>query len=227
MYLTYNNTKYPCTCRPGAAMVYRGLPEDFPAPVTGKLTLCANDGFVMRTDRAEDWLRQTFEGGVLTLTNLPEPVEPAPEPEPTPEPPADLPGMKEAKQEELSAACHAAIVAGIDVELSDGTTGHFSLEETDQINLTTAYNAVRQGVTGYPYHADGQLCKMYTAADIIAIGDAATAHKLYHTTYCNHMMAWARRAETADELAAITYGAELPEDLAANMAEVMTDAAAS
>lgn len=82
MYLTYNNKNYPCTCRPGAAMVYRGLPEDFPAPVTGELTLCANDGFVMRTDRAEDWLRQTFEGGVLTLTNLPEPVEPAPEPEP-------------------------------------------------------------------------------------------------------------------------------------------------
>lgn len=143
------------------------------------------------------------------------------------EPHADLLSTKEAKQEELSAACHAAIVAGIDVELSDGTTGHFSLEETDQINLTTAYNAVQQGVTGYPYHADGQLCKMYPAADIIAIGDAATAHKLYHTTYCNHMMAWARRAETADELAAITYGAELPEDLAANMAEVMTDAAAS
>lgn len=139
----------------------------------------------------------------------------------------DLSASKEAKVAELSAACHAAIVAGIDVELSDGTTGHFSLEETDQINLTTAYNAVQQGATGYPYHADGQLCKMYPAADIIAIGDAATAHKLYHTTYCNHLMAWARRAETAEELAAITYGAELPEDLATNMAEVMTDAAAS
>lgn len=138
----------------------------------------------------------------------------------------DLSVLKAEKAEELSEACHSAIVAGIDVTLSDGTTGHFAMEETDQINLTTAYNAVQTGAAGYPYHADGQLCKMYPAADIIAISEAATAHKLYHTTYCNHLMAWARRAETVDELSGIIYGAELPEDLAANMAEVMSNAAA-
>lgn len=138
----------------------------------------------------------------------------------------DLSVLKAEKAEELSEARHSAIVAGIDVTLSDGTTGHFAMEETDQINLTTAYNAVQTGAAGYPYHADGQLCKMYPAADIIAISEAATAHKLYHTTYCNHLMAWARRAETVDELSGITYGAELPEDLAANMAEVMSNAAA-
>lgn len=86
MYLTYNNQTYPCKCRPGKTMVYRGLPEDFPAPVTGEITLCADDGFVLRTDKAEDYLRQTFEGGILTLTNQPEPepVEPGPEPNPEP-----------------------------------------------------------------------------------------------------------------------------------------------
>lgn len=138
----------------------------------------------------------------------------------------DLSVLKAEKAEELSEACHSAIVAGVDVALSDGSTGHFSLEETDQINLTTAYNAVQTGAAGYPYHADGQLCKMYPAADIVAISEAATAHKLYHTTYCNHLLAWARRAETVDELSDITYGAEPPEDLAANMAEVMSNAAA-
>lgn len=138
----------------------------------------------------------------------------------------DLSVLKAEKAEELSESCHATIVAGIDVTLSDGTTGHFAMEETDQINLTTAYNAVQTGAAGYPYHADGQLCKMYPASDIIAISEAAMAHKLYHTTYCNHLMAWARRAETVDELSGITYGAELPEDLAANMAEVMSNAAA-
>lgn len=138
----------------------------------------------------------------------------------------DISSLREDKATELSEACHAAIVAGVDATLSDGSTGHFALEETDQINLTTAFNAVQQGATGYPYHADGQLCKMYPASDIIAISEAATAHKLYHTTYCNHLMAWARRAETVDELSGITYGAELPEDLAANMAEIMSNAAA-
>lgn len=139
----------------------------------------------------------------------------------------DVSVLRSEKLSEISDACRAAILAGVDVEFSDGTTSHFSLEETDQINLTTAYAALQAGATEYPYHADGQLCRMYPAADIAAISQAAASHKLYHLTYCNHLMAWAKRVETADELAAITYGAELPEDLAANMQEVLADAAAS
>jgi hypothetical protein len=78
MYITYKETKYPCKCSPGASITYRGLPADFPHPVSGAIRLYANDGFHLRTDFAEDYLRQTFEEGVLTLTNLPEPVEPDP-----------------------------------------------------------------------------------------------------------------------------------------------------
>lgn len=133
----------------------------------------------------------------------------------------DIAALRSAKETEISNACHEAIVSGLDVTLTDGTVGHFSLEETDQINLTTAYNAVLTGAEGYPYHADGQLCKMYSAADILAIGDAATEYKLYHLTYCNHMLAWVRRTETPEELTSIVYGAELPEDLAANMTMVL------
>lgn len=213
MYIIYNEQKYQCRCRPGDAMAYSGLPEDFPAPVSGEIILCADDGFELRRDKVNDYLRQTFEGGVLILTNKPGPIPPS------------VDEFRAQTLETISQACYQAIVDGVDVTLSDGTAGHFSLEETDQINLSTAYNAVQQGAAIYPYHADGQLCKMYPADDIFAIGDAATAHKLYHTTYCNHLMAWARRAESVEELAGIVYGAELPEDLAANMAEIMTRAA--
>ena len=87
MYITYNENKYPCRCEIEADMRYIGLPEDFPTTVSGAIHLYADDGFLMRTDTVEDYLRQTFEGGVLTLTNTPEPepVEPeeVPEPEPT------------------------------------------------------------------------------------------------------------------------------------------------
>lgn len=125
------------------------------------------------------------------------------------------------KESELSGACNAAIVAGMDVETAQGTE-HFSLKETDQINLTTAYNAILSGATAYPYHADGQLCRMFTAEEITAISNASIAHKLYHTTLCNHLLTWARRCETQEELKNITYTAEgLPEDLAANMAQVL------
>ena len=129
------------------------------------------------------------------------------------------------KLAELSASCNAAITDGMDVETTQGTE-HFSLQETDQINLTTALSAVQSGAAGYPYHADGQLCRLFTAAEIQAIAAASVKHKLYHTTLCNHLLTWARRAETKEELFGITYAADgMPEDLAANMASVLAAAA--
>ena len=130
--------------------------------------------------------------------------------------------LRAAKTAEMSAACNAAITAGMDVETTQGTE-HFSLEETDQINLKTATDDVKAGAAFYPYHADGELCRIFTAAEINAIGEASKAHKLYHTTYCNHLFDWIRRADAA-ELAGITYGAELPDDLAAHMQALLTQA---
>lgn len=140
-------------------------------------------------------------------------------------PPADDPleQVKEAKLAELSAACSAAITAGCDVVLTD-CAGHIALTAEDQINLSTALAAVEQGAAGYPYHLDGQLCAIFPAADICTMAQAATAHKLYHTTYYNHLAAWVRRCETAEEVQAISYGAQLPEDLAENMAAVLAAA---
>ena len=129
------------------------------------------------------------------------------------------------KLAELSASCNAAITAGMDVETTQGTE-HFSLQETDQINLTTALSAVQSGAAGYPYHADGQLCRLFTAAEIQAIAAASVRHKLYHTTLCNHLLTWARRAATKEALSGITYSADgLPEDLASNMAAVLAASA--
>lgn len=125
------------------------------------------------------------------------------------------------KEEELSSTCNSVIVAGMDVETTQGTE-HFSLQETDQINLTAAHNAVVSGVPKYPYHADGKLCRMFSADEIKSISAASIQHKMYHTTLCNHLLTWARRAETAEELAGITYSADnLPADLAQNMTKIM------
>lgn len=129
--------------------------------------------------------------------------------------------VQSAKLAELSAACNAAIVSGCGVTLADGSAGHISLTAEDQINLTNAYAAVEGGAQAYPYHLDGELCALYPAADILAMAQAATAHKLYHTTYYNHMAAWVRRCGTAEEVQAVTYGGSLPEDLAENMAAIL------
>lgn len=169
-----------------------------------------------------------FEGGIYTDDGIPRYalVDGAPVLRSDEEIEADrqpsLETVRAAKTAAMSAACNAAITAGMDVTTTQGTE-HFSLQETDQINLTAAVTAVQQGAAGYPYHADGELCRMFTAAEIGAVGQASIAHKLYHTTYCNHLFAWIRRA-TAEELAGITYGAELPADLAASMQALLTQA---
>lgn len=132
--------------------------------------------------------------------------------------------VKADKLAEVNAGCDAAIEAGCGVTLSDGTAGHISLTLPDQINLSTAQAAILGGGTGYAYHLDGALCEVYPAADIAIMAKAATAHVLYHQTYCNHARAWAKRCEEISEVQAIIYGAELPEDLAAHMAAVLAAA---
>lgn len=47
------------------------------------------------------------------------------------------------KLSSLSEICNQTIVAGMDVETTEDIE-HFSLEETDQINLTTALSAIEQ-----------------------------------------------------------------------------------
>ena len=129
--------------------------------------------------------------------------------------------VKAEKLAQLSAACNAAIVAGCGVELPDGSVGHISLTAEDQINLTNAHAAVAAGAQAYPYHLDGGLCALYPAGAIQAIAQAATAHKLYHTTYYNHLAAWVRRCKSVEEVSAITYGAALPEDLEEHMEAIL------
>lgn len=218
MYINTNGQAYPCVgYHPGAEQVTFDLKEAAPAQLGDTVELCQDDGFVLATHTVADYARYEAVGKRLTLTNRPVP-------EPMPDPAPDLEEVRQGKMEELSAACREIIVAGCDVTLSDGTTGHYTLEETDQINLTAALAAVQDGADGYPYHADGQLCRLYPAVDILAVAQAATAHKLYQTTYCNHLMAWVRRAETVEELEGIIYGVELPADLKAHMEGVLGNA---
>ena len=86
MYLEINGKKYPCG-KPGLTDDTLTWPEveNLKTPVTGMVKTCANYGFALREDDPGDWARQTYEGNILTFTNLPEPPPP-PEPQEQPEP---------------------------------------------------------------------------------------------------------------------------------------------
>ena len=136
---------------------------------------------------------------------------------------------KSSKKAEVSTACEQMIYGGVSVTLTDGTTEHFALTEHDQINLFGKQAQLAAGVQELEYHADGQPCRYYFAADMQAIIAAAMWHVSYHTTYCNALNMWIAGCETAEDVQAIYYGADVPEKyqsevLKAYLAQIMSEA---
>ena len=111
-----------------------------------------------------------------------------------------------AKIEELSAASSKAILAGMDVQLSDGSKKHFTFSDRDQANLSSIFGAVSMGATAYPYHADGESCQMYSAKDIVTIYATLSGLLLAQNTYFNWLREYVRTLKTVPEINAVKYG---------------------
>lgn len=125
----------------------------------------------------------------------------------------DLEAARAMKLNEVSIACQTIIYEGSDVTLTDGTVGHFSFDDQDQINIKQAYDECKNNnLEIFPYHQDGHLCKYYISSDIIKIAETLMALKLYHTTYCNALNIWIKSCSTKDEIMGIYYGVKIPEE---------------
>lgn len=120
--------------------------------------------------------------------------------------------LQAAKKAEISRACEEAIYKGVSVTLADGSTEHFSLTEHDQLNLFGKQAQLAAGAEQLEYHADGQPCRYYNAADMQSIIQAAMFHVSYHTTYCNGLNMWIIGCQDKEEVMGIFYGAEIPEE---------------
>ena len=88
---------------------------------------------------------------------------------------------------------------------------------------------IAAGATSIPYHADGELCKYYTADDMANITAMATAHKTYHTSYYNSLRNWVNALSTIEEISSIQYGMIVPEEYCSDVlidlnAKVMANA---
>ena len=120
--------------------------------------------------------------------------------------------IKTSKLTEMSSICNKTIINGFDITLSDGNSYHFSLTTQDQLNLITLATMVESGETQIPYHADGEPCKFYSTLDMKAIIDKATKFKTYHTSYYNSLKTYINSMETMEEISAVTYGIEIPQE---------------
>jgi len=127
-----------------------------------------------------------------------------------------IPDTKAYKLNELSEKCVESIITGIDVETSYGLE-HFSLTVEDQLNIQDAYLEVLRGATQINYHSDDKTSRLYSAEEIATIALKAKAHKNYHVAYFNLLKEWVERCTSIGEINEITYGCELPEDLASRL----------
>lgn len=131
---------------------------------------------------------------------------------------------REAKIEDLSVACNTAINAGTQVQLSDGSTEPFTYGLADQSNVSEMFNAVLLGATEYPYHANDDDCRMYSAQDIVAIYATLSAFKTGQTTYHNQLKRYTKALTAQEEIEAVTYGQELTGEYLDKYNELMAQA---
>lgn len=125
--------------------------------------------------------------------------------------------LKQEKIEEFSKICGERIVAGVDVQTTQGVE-HFSLTLEDQANIKQTYEDCWEKL---PYHADGKDCRPFTYDELAAVMNAGKTHIFILQTKLNKLRKWIRRCETEDELSKITFDSDLPEDLALEMQELI------
>ena len=132
---------------------------------------------------------------------------------------------KAEKIAEIKKACEEYIYAGADVTYSDDTTEHFTYNLADQSNISEMFTAVMAGATEYPYHADGEICKIYSKEQIVTIYGTLSLFKTEATTYHNSLKAQVNAMTDADAISAIKFKeTELTGEYLTNYTAMMTSA---
>lgn len=121
---------------------------------------------------------------------------------------------KELKTKELSDICSNTIYQGIPITLSNGSTQHFTLTEQDQLNLSGIGLKLLMGAQQIAWHEDDitKECQYYSAEDAQKIIATLTTFKEYHITYFRDLRIYVYSLNTVEEVEAVEYGFELPEE---------------
>ena len=136
-----------------------------------------------------------------------------------------LPSARAAKETQLSNACNAAIVSGLDIQLPGGATEHFDYSERDQINIKEMFDAVLMGATLYPYRSEDGSCRTYTAEEIVNIYPNLAGNKTAQLTYYHQLKDYIGTLDTVEEIDAVTYGQPLTGEYLEHYTEMVAIAA--
>ena len=174
----------------------------------------APEGFALATDAQKDVFYSTTPAGFVNITvkeengakvidtievnqealdafkaTLPDPADSA----------------KAEKIAEIKKDCEEYIYAGTDVTYADGVKEHFTYSLVDQSNISEMFTAIMAGATEYPYHADGEICKIYSKEQIVTIYGTLSLFKTEATTYHNSLKAQINTMTDASAISAIKF----------------------
>ena len=113
------------------------------------------------------------------------------------------------KLKELSKSCNETIVAGIDVETTNGIH-HFNLSIEDQSNINNLFKVIELGATEYPYQADNGICTIYSAKEIADIYLSAQSLIAEQLMYHNGLKEYVKTLDDVKTILKVAYGMKLP-----------------
>ena len=126
---------------------------------------------------------------------------------------------------EIKEDCERYINNGSDIKFPTGVIKHFTYNLADQSNISEMFTAIMAGATEYPYHADGEICKIYTKEQIVAIYGTLSLFKTEATTYHNSLKAQIKAMTDADAILATKFKeTELTGEYLTNYNEMMASA---
>ena len=174
----------------------------------------APEGFALVTDAQKDVFYSTTPAGFVNITvkeengaKVVDTIEVNQEaldaykatlPDPTD-------SIKAEKIAKIKKDCEDYIYAGTSVTYSDGATEHFTYNLADQSNISEMFTAIMAGATEYPYHADGEICKIYSKEQIVTIYGTLSLFKTEATTYHNSLKAQINAMTDIDAISAIKF----------------------
>ena len=113
---------------------------------------------------------------------------------------------KQRKINEISLTSQSMIINGIEYGGK-----RYRLNTTDQINIS-ALSAMAQLGNKVPYHADGEICRIFEPEEMLALTKTATSWVVYHTTYFNLLKHQILEYDNIDDVNKVYYGIELKDE---------------
>lgn len=113
---------------------------------------------------------------------------------------------KQRKINEISLTSQSMIINGVEFNGK-----RYRLNTTDQINMS-ALSAMAQMGNKVPYHADGEICRVFEPEEMIQLAQTATNWIVYHTTYFNLLKHQILEYDNLEDVEKVYYGIKLKEE---------------